>query len=243
MIFMMFANALRTVPRSLALCALLTIAPGIALADTPANPGPPSPAAAATDTTTSDASTAPAVANVDGFRSAKFGMSMDDVKAAIIKDFGVKPTAIATGENTAERTQVLGVSVPDLLQDGGTAQVSYVFGYKSKTLIQVGISWSQATDPAMTPAKLYADGDTLRAHFVTEGYKPDTVKTGLVLPNGLLLFRGEDAAGHATILILQGSFKADAASKQQVLTPTSLALLYSANPQNPDVFKISPGQF
>ena len=238
-----FVNALRMRLLLLALCAPAVVMPGLARADAPANPPPPAAATAAPGAGLSDASTAPAVVNVDGFRSAKFGMSVDEVKAAIVKDFGVKPTAISTGQNTAERTAVLGVSVPDLLQDGGTAQVSYVFGYKSKTLIQVGISWSQATDPTMTPAKLYADGDALRAHFVTEGYKPDTVKTGLVLPNGLLLFRGEDEAGHATILILQGSFKADAASKQQVLTPTSLALLYSANPQNPDVFKISPGQF
>ena len=170
-------------------------------------------------------------------------MTAADVKAAIIKDFNVKAEAIASGENTAERTQLLSVAVPDLLPGGGTAQVSYVFGYKSKTLIQVGVSWSAATDSTITEAELYADGDVLRTHFMAAGYKPDSIKTGLVLQNGLLLFRGEDADGHATILILQGQFKDAADGKQKTLTPTSLALLYSASPQNPDVFKLAPGQF
>ena len=186
---------------------------------------------------------ADAVVGVSGFRSALFGMSQADVKAAIIKDFSLKPEAILTGENAAERTQVLTALVPNLLDGGGTAQVSYIFGYKTKGLIQVGISWSHATDTSITPDELYADGDVLRSHFMNAGYKPDSVKTGLVLPNGLLLFRGEDADGHATILILQGSFKASSDGKQRTLTPSALALLYSASPENPDVFKLAPGQF
>jgi hypothetical protein len=216
-------------------------AAGMASAATPAATAPvaAAPAASAPDLSTN--SQAPA--SVDGFRSATFGMTAADVKAAIIKDFNVKADAIASGENTAERTQLLSVAVPDLLPGGGTAQVSYVFGYKSKTLIQVGVSWSAATDSTITEAELYADGDVLRTHFMAGGYKPDTIKTGLVLQNGLLLFRGEDADGHATILILQGQFKEAADGKQKTLTPTSLALLYSASPQNPDVFKLAPGQF
>jgi hypothetical protein len=170
-------------------------------------------------------------------------MSQAEVKAAITKDFGVKADAIVAGDNAAERTQLLSATVPDVLPGGGTAQVSYVFGYKSKTLIQVGVSWSPATDSTLTEAQLYANGDVLRTHFLSGGYKPDTIKSGLVLQDGILLFRGEDTDGHATILILQGQYKDAADGKQRILTPTSLALLYSADPQNPDVFKLAPGQF
>jgi hypothetical protein len=220
---------------------------GAALADAPTAPAAPAATAAAPDANaaTPDA-TAPApapVTDVNGFRSATFGMSEADVRATIVKDFSVKPSAIASGQNPAERTRVLSVSVPDLLQGGGTAQVSYVFGYKSKTLIQIGVSWSRASDPKMTPDQLYADGDVLRSHFVTAGYQPASIKSGLVLPNGILLFRGEDANGHATILILEGQFRASADGKQRTLTPGALALLYSADPENPDVFKVAPGQF
>lgn len=230
----------RGLPGATALTMMCMLGAGAALADAPPTPAAP-PAAAATAPDT--AAAAPAAIDVNGFRSATFGMSEADVRAAIVKDFSVKPSAIAAGENPAERTRVLSVSVPDLLQGGGTAQVSYVFGYKSKTLIQVGVSWSHASDPKMTPDKLYADGDVLRSHFATAGYQPASIKSGLVLPNGILLFRGEDAKGHATILILEGEFRAGADSKQRTLTPTALALLYSADPENPDVFKVGPGQF
>jgi len=215
---------------------------GVALAATAVAPAP-APASPAVSASADPAAANSEAAGVTGFRSAHFGMTEAEVKAAIVKDFGVKPDAIVAGTNAAERTQLLSVPVPDLLPGGGTAVVSYVFGYKTKALIQVGVSWSAATDPSITDAELYADGEVLRSHFATAGYKPDTVKTGLVLPNGLLLFRGEDADGHATILILQGTFKDTGNGGQKTLKPVSLALLYAADPQSPDVFKVAPGQF
>lgn len=44
--------------------------------------------------------------------------------------------------------------------------MAYVFGYKSKALIQVGITWSKAPGPTMTPEKLYSDDNILREHFL-----------------------------------------------------------------------------
>ena len=241
--FLELRRALWRAPATAALGAAFVLLGNAAWAATPAATAPV-PAAAPSAVAAPDLSSGDLTpASVGGFRSAEFGMTAADVKAAIIKDFNVKAEAISSGENTAERTQLLSVAVPDLLPGGGTAQVSYVFGYKSKTLIQVGVSWSAATDSTITEAELYADGDVLRTHFMAAGYKPDSIKTGLVLQNGLLLFRGEDADGHATILILQGQFKDAADGKQKTLTPTSLALLYSASPQTPDVFKLAPGQF
>jgi hypothetical protein len=178
----------------------------------------------------------------DGFRSARYGMTEDEVKAAIKSDFGLKGDAIVLGANAAERTQLLTIIVPDLLPDGGAAQVSYVFGYTSKTLIQVGISWSATIDPKVDAAKLYANSDVLVAHFTSEGYVPTTIRTGLVLDNGILLFRGEDKEGHATILLLQGDYEGGG-DTQRVLKPKSLALLYAANSESPDIFKIEPGKF
>jgi hypothetical protein len=42
---------------------------------------------------------------------------------------------------------------------------------------------------------------------------------------------------------LQGTFKDAASGDQKTLKPASLALLYAADPQSPDVFKVAPGQF
>ncbi len=181
-------------------------------------------------------------ASVDGFRSAKFGMSQDEVRRAIKTDFDLEGEAVTFSENPVERTDVLSVTVPDLLDDGGVAEISYVFGYKSAALIQAGISWSAASDPALDPVRLYANGEVLRRHFLAQGFVPETIQTSTVLDSGVLLFRGEDAQGRATILLLQGNFS-DNADGEQALIPESLTLLYADNADQPDVFEVQLDQF
>jgi hypothetical protein len=179
---------------------------------------------------------------VEGFRSAKFGMNEADIRAAITKDFAAKAEAIKTQDNPAELTHSLLVTVPDLLPNGGTAEVSYVLGYKSKTLIQVGAVWSKTTDAAITPERLFSDANILRAHFMTEGFKPDTVAVNTPVNGGLLMFRGSDAKDRSVMLLLQGTFETKE-NNQRVLTPTGLLLFYVADAKSPDVFKLPPGQF
>ena len=178
----------------------------------------------------------------NGFRSAQYGMDEAAVRAAIKSDFSVEGDAITVGSNTVERTKVLTIRVPDVLPDGGLADVSYVFGYSSGELIQVGISWSAAIDPTVDAQRLYANGDILVAYFAAAGYVPETVRSGIVLNDGILLFRGEDSQGHATVLLLQGTFD-KVGEDQQALNPMSLALLYARDSENPDIFQIQPGQF
>ena len=98
------------------------------------------------------------------------------VKAAIAKDFNVKGwTASRSNPIAGERTTVLLITAPDVLPGGGAAEVSYVFGYQSKKLIQVSVAWSKGTDDKMTPEQLFSNSSVLRAHFMGEGFKPDTV--------------------------------------------------------------------
>ena len=199
----------------------------------------PEVAAAPADAATADDRTK---AIVEGFRTARFGMNEADVRAAISKDFGAKPDAIKTQDNPAELTHSLLVTVPDLLPNGGTAEVSYVLGYKSKTLIQVGAVWSKASDAAITPERLFSNANILRAHFMSEGFKPETVAVNTPINGGLLMFRGSDARDRSVMLLLQGSFETKE-NNQRVLTPTGLLLFYVADAKSPDVFKLPPGQF
>lgn len=187
------------------------------------------------------AAVVPKLANT-GFRSAQYGMNEEAVRAAIKSDFNVEGDAVTVGSNTVERTKVLTIRVPDVLPDGGLADVSYVFGYTSGELIQVGISWSAEIDPTVDAQRLYANGDVLVAYFAAAGYVPETVRSGIVLNDGILLFRGEDSEGHATVLLLQGEFET-LADNQRALNPVSLALLYAKDSENPDIFQIQPGQF
>ncbi len=179
---------------------------------------------------------------VSGFRSAKFGMSEADVRAAIVRDLGVKPEAIRAETNASEQTRVLLVKANDVLPGGGAAEVSYVLGYKSKTLIQVGATWSKASDEKMTPDQLFSNSTVLRTHFMAAGYKADTIATNMPISGGILMFRGSDAKDHTTMLILQGTLAKDE-KEQNVLTPTGLLLFYVADAKAPDVYRLTPGSF
>jgi hypothetical protein len=182
------------------------------------------------------------VAEVSGFRSARFGMNEAEVRNAIQKDFKVKADAIRSEENKAEQTHVLLVQAPDVLPGGGTADVSYVFGFKTKTLIQVGLSWSKATDDKMTPEQLFSNANILKAHFMSAGYKPETISTNMPTGGGILMFRGSDSQERTTMLILQGNFS-QGENNQRILTPAALILLYIVDAKSPDVYRLPPGSF
>jgi hypothetical protein len=137
---------------------------------------------------------------------------------------------------------VLSVQVPDVLPGGGTAEVSYVLGFKSKNLIQVGVSWSKASDDKMTPEQLFSNSSILRAHFISAGYKPDTVASNMPINGGLLMFRGSDDKGRTTMLILQGTLN-KGENDQRILTPNGLVLFYVADAKTPDVYRLTPGSF
>ncbi|WP_441235064.1 hypothetical protein [Bradyrhizobium sp. 930_D9_N1_4] len=183
-----------------------------------------------------------AIKAIDGFRSARFGMNEADVRAAMTKDFSAKPDTIKIQDNASELTRSLLLTAPELLPNGGTAELSYVFGYKSKSLIQVGAVWSKGTDTAMTAEKLFSNANILRAHFMGEGFKPDSIAVNMPVAGGIVMFRGSDAKDRSVILLLQGTFE-NKENNQRVLTPTSLLLFYVADAKSPDIFKLPPGQF
>ena len=185
---------------------------------------------------------APATVHVAGFRSAPFGAGEAEVRTAIAKDFPADAGSVKASSNLAERTQILTVRVADIIPDGGAADVSYVFGFKSRKLIQVNVLWSRVTDPKLTPERLLADGDTLRDYLLTAGYNPATITANTRVSSGVLLFRGSDADNHTTALVLQGVVTA-ADKGAGNFVPAGLLLFYAADAANPDVFKIPPGKF
>src|SRR5262245_16713901 len=80
---------------------------------------------------------------VTGFRDARFGMTEPEVRTAIKKSFLVKDADIKTGSNPTEGTTLLTVRVSSLDPGPGTATVTYIFGNKSKKLIQVNVGWGE----------------------------------------------------------------------------------------------------
>ena len=214
-----------------ALVAALLLFPPTAFAAEPETPAPAAPA------------TQPL--HVEGFRSAHWGMTEAQVKAAITKDFKIAADKIKSEENLAERTQVLTVLVPDLLEGAGSARVSYIFGYATKKLIEVNVLWGTAIDPQIAPDKIVAAADQLRQLLVDSGYEPSTVVTNARLSGGeVLVFKGQDADKHTTILRLAAAQQAAPhATGKKSTTATALALSYILDAQNPDIYRLKKGQF
>jgi hypothetical protein len=185
---------------------------------------------------------------VEGFRSAHWGMTDAQVKAAIQKDFNIPPNKVPTEENPSERTTVLSISVNDLLEGTGKARISYILGYSTKKLIQANIVWGTTVDPQAKPERIVAAANQLRALFLSSGYDPDTVASNVATADGTItVFQGQDAEKHTTLLRLV-STPAPAPSKQQGKTqaagPTVVLLLsYVLDARNPDVFRLKKGQF
>ena len=202
--------------------ALLVTAASVvaAVAQTPVPAAAPKKDAAPAATSAKPPVTLAPTLEVTGFRSAKFGMNEADVRAAMTKDFNVKPDAIKAQDNAAELTHSILLSVPELLPNGGTAELSYVFGYKSKSLIQIGAVWSKGTDAAMTAEKLFSNANILRAHFMGEGFKPDSIAVNMPVAGGIVMFRGSDAKDRSAVRMASCIFTCAMAAG---LRPTSIS--------------------
>jgi hypothetical protein len=179
---------------------------------------------------------------IDGFRSAKFGMSEVDVLKAIKTDFAISNNAVSQTNNTVTGTHLFKITVKNLLPHSGQAVLTYSFGYQTDKLDEIDVTWD-AKDTGNSPAILLQNGAVLQNYFLGEAFAPGSVTGSALLTNGnLLLFRGTDSAGHAVALFISGPATHDANNKTNI-TPEDLTVAYAADPLHPDVFKITPGAF
>lgn len=220
-----------------ALVLLLTGAAAALAADPPAQTPPPTP---------KPAETAPTM-QLQGFRSAHWGMDANEVKAAIKKDFNIAPDKLQTEDNASERTSALSIAVPNLIEGAGKARVSYIFGFTTKKLIQVNAIWGTPVDPAVKPDEVVAAANQLRDLFIASGYEAGSVHTNVGTKDGtIVVFEGEDADKHATLLTLVNSTIPGPVKNGKHEPSTQavvLRLSYILDPQNPDIFRLKKGQF
>ena len=231
-----WGHAVVALPARLAAAFLLVLGlAGVALAEAAAPPPAQPPA-----------TTAPL--QVDGFRSARWGMTEAKVKAAIRQDFGLAADKIHAEDNLNERTKVFTITVNDLLQGTGKARISYILGYATKKLIEVNIEWGTPVDPHVEPGLVVAAANQLRTLFLTSGYQPGTIASNVATGAGtMVVFQGEDAEKHMTLLRLV-STPAPVPGRQhraaEATGPTVVLLLsYIENSVNPDIYRLKKGQF
>jgi len=187
------------------------------------------------------ATTEKLLAVIDGFRSAKFGMGRAEVTKAIFKDFGIASGKIAIINHPTEHTQSLGISIDNLLPNSGKSQVVYVFGYKSKQLMQVNIFTGHPFDTDVTPQQVVNAGNLLGNHFFKKRYQEDGLVAHARLSDGsVLVFRGKDQKGRMALLRL--SNPQPNAKKDDDLKIT-LTLSYIEKPGQPDTYQLNDEDF
>lgn len=187
---------------------------------------------------------------VTGFREARFGMSEQEVRASIVKTFGVKPADITSAPNPVEGTNVLTVHVASLDPAPGPAQVAYIFGYSSKKLIQVNVIWyDEKSKDQADPNVMITAGTRLERYFAGFTWRKDTTRAGIpVGDNTVVLFAGEDDKKGAVRLVVDGvkyqlKREGNETSSPDPKGPPKLIINYIADRESPDIAKIDKGRF
>jgi len=179
-------------------------------------------------------------AEVEGFRSARFGMTEKEVYRAIYKDFRISKKKVERQVHPTEKTVNLGIRVNDLLPQSGPARAYYVFGYKSRRLIQVNIVWGRPVTEKPDARQVVTLANQLREHFKGQVFR----KQGLMVNQSLgkdsvLVFRGRDKKDRMVLLLLVNPQKPGVPQNQEIV----LKLSYIQQPDQPDIFKIKKGEF
>lgn len=231
---------------------LLSAGAGVAVLASPAwAQAPAKPPAAKAPAAKAAAAPAPAGPTLDikGFRSAAFGMTPAQVKAAATADFGAS-AKIQDGANPADGTQFVLVQVDHLDPGPGPAQIGYVFGAASKTLSYINVVWS--TDATPTDAQRSAmalAGEQLAAYF-RQGPAPAKASQGIVPlgDNALVLYAATDKKDAGVQVMVDGiAFQRNDGDKPVSSPapkgPASLRVSYAQNAEKPDVKTLKPGSF
>ena len=186
---------------------------------------------------------------VTGFRGAHFGMTEQELRAAVVKDFALKPADITSSVNPVEGTTVLMAKVAALEPGPGPAAVAFILGHTSKKLIQINVIWGEQNAAGSDPNAMIAAGERLARYFAGYAWNKDTTRAGVpVGPNTVVLFSGEDSKTGAVRLILDGvkyQMQKDGkdATSPDPKGPPRILINYIANRDNPDVATIPKGQF
>jgi hypothetical protein len=194
---------------------------------------------------TSPSATAPQAkqAKVEGFRSARFGMTEDELRKAIAKDFNISGDAVQKVEDPSERTTALLIKVKDLLPDSGVGVVAYIMGYKSKKLFRVNVIWGKEAGSDTKAENIVSAANALRNFLTEQGYKKDTLVLNHPLEgDNVLVFQGKDNQGRLTELVLGLiTEKAEKPNSPAAVKGANLRLSYVEKPSAPDIYRIDGG--
>jgi hypothetical protein len=188
---------------------------------------------------------------VSGFRDARFGTTEPEVRTVVAKSFGVKAADIKVTPNPTEGTSLLVIRVESLDPGPGPATITYIFGHKSKKLVQVNVVWGGEDSAGKPPDAnaIIAAGTRLERYFQGFSWRKDTTRVGIpVGENTVVLFAGEDEKKGAVRLVADGIKYQLNREGNQTTSPdpkgaAKLIINYIADRDNPDIATIERGKF
>jgi hypothetical protein len=177
---------------------------------------------------------------IDGFRSAKFGMTEKLVLQAITKDFKVPSNQVKQELDPVSKTKLLITRIPNLLKNGETADIVYILGFKSKKLIHINIDWGKGVTDNFDPVNVLSSGNLLLSHFLKKRYK----RKGYLVNHEptydeeeIIFFRGRDKKNRTVLLRFKKPLPKQGEDFIKARKNVSLILSYILDVNKPDVFQ------
>lgn len=192
---------------------------------------------------------------VTGYGPFRFGMTPDEVKAAVAAQWPHAAASLTDTVEPVDRTRAMGVVLASLAPAPGVPTVSFVFGASSRTLMAINISWLLDGNPdAAQRDALVRGAAELGSAFAGDQWPELATARGHVIGrHALVVFAGRDEHGGGVEIRLDGvamDLIRPGAGGQGTLErraapagPARLRLALAVRPDRPDVYRIAPGQF
>ena len=184
-------------------------------------------------------------AEIEGYRSARFGMTEAEVLRAIEMDFGVDggETRIV---HPIQKTSTLVIRADGLVSGAGATQVVYIFGYRSKQLIQVTLSWGHPLEATTDAAILVRAARAMMNRMALQGLPANTLTSDKIVDDGsIIVYHAKDANAHVIEMRMKGPGIGPAADGDGGAEDETswLRASFIQDIVTPDIYRIQPGDF
>jgi hypothetical protein len=186
---------------------------------------------------------------VTGFRDARFGMTLDEVRPIARKDFNVDDGQMTLTTDAATGASKLVVHVHDLEPGLGIGRVEYLFSYREHGLFQVNVVWGLDTNPQLDNSGMLAAAMRLQGYFLGFDWAIGTVRTAVPLEErAAVLFTGADRSdGAASVTVEDAGYRLIGGGQVRLLpepsVPTIVTVTYTDQARAADMRTISRRDF
>jgi hypothetical protein len=168
---------------------------------------------------------------INGFRSAKFGMTEKEVLRAITKDFKISKRKVDKKMLLEGKMTALIIHVREMMDIGGPSDIVYILENKKKGLIRINIDWGKSVTDNVVGKDILTTANLLRNNFVKKRYKKKLYAYNKRINDTMMLvFRGLDEKDRSITLRLESPM-VKIADQKQVGKHLSLSLSYSIKEQ------------